>query len=656
MIDTRVWQEDAGDLVRDSLRLEARRRHLRHQPPLSVKAWTEMRQWLLPRIREKAGSFPPSSCPIEIAAHGEIEMPGFRIRKLSYQSRPGFRVTANLYVPAGTGRFPAVLNVHGHWAEGKAGETVQARAQTLALDGFVCLTVDAMGAGERGTVPGEFEYHGARIGGTLLNIGETLLGMQVYDNMRALDVLESLDMVDAARLGVTGASGGGGQTLWVTALDERVKAAVPVVSVGTFEAFVGRRNCICEVLPDGLTLLEEWAVLALAAPRPLLMINSLTDSPSFCVQEMLRSYAAARDVYRLLDADDKLAYQAVNVPHGYGLEMREAMLGWFRKWLKGQGDGRSCRTPEGTVLDAEACACFPGGRRPRDVASVLDYVRPVARRLAAQSERDIAAAGIQAQAEALGRLLRVPKSDGYTIGGGRRHFKGGRDIRKLTMETEAGIPVPLVIVSAQDSRPDAVRIEIHPDGKAAAMKGALQHLGRGEALVLADPRGTGESCWDKEPLQGVRFHDAARAALWLGRTMIGDWVADILGIARFLREDQGVKCFSLVAHQEMGVAALAAAVLSGDFQKVRVCGMLGSYVPDRDYIGMSMAYHVPGLLKWGDVATLAALAGEAAVEIVDPVHGDGTPYDAEALGALQAAIDRLTAALNLPKHVTVSAG
>ena len=656
MIDTRVWQDDAGELVRDSLRLEARRRHLQHQPPLSVKAWTEMRQWLLLRIREKAGSFPQSSCPLEIAEHGEIEMSGFVIRKLSYQSRPGFRVTANLYVPAAARRFPAVLNVHGHSAEGKAGKMVQATAQALALDGFVCLTVDAMGAGERGTKPGEYEYHGARIGGTLLNIGETLLGMQVYDNMRALDVLESLDEVDATRLGVTGASGGGGQTMWLSALDERVKASVPVVSVGTFEAFVGRTNCVCEVLPDGLKLLEEWAVLAMVAPRPLLLINSLLDTPSFCVQEMLRSYYAAREVYRLLDVEDQLSYQAVNVPHGYHIEMREGMLGWFRKWLKGEGEGRPCRTPEGAALDIGVCACFPDGRRPRDVASVLDFVRPAARRLIAQSERSLAAVGIQAHAEALGKMLRVPACDGYTIGGVRRHFRDGREIRKLTIETEPGIPVPLVMISVQDTPPETVRIELHPDGKAAAMKTALQHLARGEALVLADLRGTGESRWDTELISGVRFHDAARAALWLGRTMIGDWVGDILGITRFLREDQGVKGFSLVAHQEMGVAALAAAVLSGDFQKVRICGVLGSYVPTHDYIGQSMAYHVPGLLKWGDLATLAALAGEATVEIIGPVHGDGTPYDEQARSELQAVIDRLTAVLNLPKHVTVSAG
>src|SRR5690606_8902254 len=82
-----------------------------------------------------------------------------------------------------------------------------------------------------GSVAHQEEYHGGNLGASLFNIGETLMGMQLTDNVRALDFLCSLPMVDTQRIGVTGASGGGNQSMWLAALDERIKAVVPVVSV-----------------------------------------------------------------------------------------------------------------------------------------------------------------------------------------------------------------------------------------------------------------------------------------------------------------------------------------------------------------------------------------------------------------------------------------
>ncbi|MDD3927260.1 MAG: acetylxylan esterase, partial [bacterium] len=210
MLNTDVWLENAGSIVRDTLMMEARRRHLQHQPPLNLEAWQEQRACLLDEIRFAAGIF-PEPCPLDVQEHGVVELDGYSIKKITYQSRPGLRVTANLYLPDGPGPFPGVINMHGHWAQGKIAARVQARGHMLARDGFVALVVDAFGSGERGTEPGCFEYHGAGLGASLMNIGRTLLGMQVYDNMRGIDLLQSLDCVDPDRIGATGASGGGNQ-------------------------------------------------------------------------------------------------------------------------------------------------------------------------------------------------------------------------------------------------------------------------------------------------------------------------------------------------------------------------------------------------------------------------------------------------------------
>ncbi len=136
------------------------------------------------------------------------------------------------------------------------------------------------GAGERTSVHGVTEYHGSNLGASFMNIGESLLGIQVSDNIRGVDLLCSLPYVDARNIGATGASGGGNQTMWLAAADERIKAAVPVVSVGTFESYVMRSNCICELLIDGLTFTEEAGVLALA--RAIMPCNhKLRRKPDF---------------------------------------------------------------------------------------------------------------------------------------------------------------------------------------------------------------------------------------------------------------------------------------------------------------------------------------------------------------------------------------
>ena len=141
--------------------------------------------------------------------------------------------------------------------------------------------------------------------------------------------------VDRENIGATGSSGGGNQTMWLAAMDERIKAAVPVVSAGTFEAYVMGSPCICEVLTDGLTFTEEAAVLALIAPRAIKMCNhQQDDNAAFNPREMLRSYKNAKPVFKMLGVENNIAYDTFNLTHGYWPEDREVMLGWFNLHLK----------------------------------------------------------------------------------------------------------------------------------------------------------------------------------------------------------------------------------------------------------------------------------------------------------------------------------
>ncbi|MFM8474878.1 MAG: alpha/beta hydrolase family protein, partial [Planctomycetaceae bacterium] len=265
--------------------------------PQTLEAWPAHRTLLREQLAAAWGGFPKDHAPLEPRILDVLDRPAYRIEKLTFQTFPGVWMTANAWVPKRSGRLPAVLCVHGHWQGAKQDPHVQARCAGLATLGFFVLAVDAFGAGERGIGRALGEYHGEMTAATLFPVGRPLSGIQVYENMRAVDYLISRPEVDPERLGITGASGGGNQSMYAGAWDERFKAVVPVCSVGTYRAYLGAACCMCEVVPGALTFTEESGVLALVAPRALMVISATRDAFQFSVGEAQKSVAGARSIF-----------------------------------------------------------------------------------------------------------------------------------------------------------------------------------------------------------------------------------------------------------------------------------------------------------------------------------------------------------------------
>lgn len=656
MIQKRLWVEKSSHLMRHHLLWQAKRWHAAQQPPLTLEAWKAQRVRLLQQVRDHIGVL-PASCPLDVREYGAVDMPTHVIRKITYQSRPGLRVPANLYVPKGPGPFPGLLVVHGHWTEGKAAPMVQSRCHLFASEGFVVLAPDAFGAGERGTEPGKFEYHGSHTGASLMNIGETLLGLQVNDNMRGIDVLQSLDVVDGGKIGVTGASGGGNQTMWVSALDERVKAAVPVVSVGTFEAYVVDCNCVCELLPDGLTFAEEWGILSLIAPHALLILNSLQDPRPFAVPEMVRSYGAAREVFDLYGVEDRIAYQAIDLPHGYWPEMQRYALGWFRRWLKGEGEGRAVGVREIPPLPCDQLLVFPDKDRPVELQSIHAFSRPIAATLVAGHVQDDAPIDRRAKAAQLEKLLRVPAARRpVPVAAPREIIADGIEVCCIQLEVEEGVLLPVEIHRRAGSKPHRALLAVHHEGMQAISRDPWMRarLQAGDAVVFADLRNSGTMMWDRDEERFMAlpfYHNASRTTLWLGRTMIGEWARDLMAVAEYIKTG-GMDSVDLLAYKDAGIAALCAATLSEHFQTVTTRETIGTYVPEKCFFNQSMAVHVPNLLRWGDVSMMAALA-QADVHLMNPTRTGGTVYSAEEMAGLKQEIAILARKSGAQGRVTV---
>ncbi len=603
-----VWKSNMGWRHQDRLRQEAQELSIRHHPPVSKRAWEKRSAEIKDRV-SAALHLQKDPTPADFRVHHSIAREGYRIDMVSYASgSPDIRITAALYVPDGDGPFPAVLNLHGHVGHGKIATSVQQRGHILAQNGFVVLSSDAPGSGERSFGERTSHYHGGLAGAALYLIGDSLLGWQVRDNRRSIDVLCDLPFVNADRIGVTGESGGGNQTMWVSAYDERVKVCVPVVSVGSFESYVTARNCICETLPGGLIDMEEWELLGLVAPRPLLLLNAYQDtSPAFNVEPATRTAASLREIYRLWKADGQFDLRVLNTTHGYWPEMLSAMLGWMKYWLQGEGPGFSLPLPVVVPEEIDNLRVFPLGSWPAKTQlfsankeTLLAALPPSIRgnKDADTLRNDLAKCAGYITVDRAGE---VEESDDATVGKQKR----------AVLVSPRGTLLPVVMRDDADPN-SAVTLIFGSAGKAGAF--SRERFEAATTAITIDLPGLGELVWEEgaATLGGATLHDTARACLWLGYTLAGEWAECVASLARWAVNRFPGRTIKIAADADAALAVLLAAALDSVARgcELELEGLPTSAVDYYRSTEGSMAMMIPGLLVWGDLDLMRHLAIE----------------------------------------------
>ncbi len=320
------------------------------------------------KIRRCFGPLPEKT-PLNARITGVVERDRYRIEKVIFESRPGFLVTANLYIPKG-GRapLPGVVATCGHSLTGKAGETYQSFAQGLARLGYICFLLDPIGQGERldyarmavkpkiGAGVGEHLHAGNQ----QFLTGEFLGTWRAWDGIRALDYLLTRPEVDRRHVGLTGNSGGGTMTTWLCGLEQRWTMAAPGCFVTTF-----RRNMENELPadteqcpPKALALgLDHADFIAAMAPKPIILLGKEKDF--FDVRGLEEAYARLQRLYTLLGAKDNIALHVGPTYHGYTKENREAMYRWFNR-VTGVSDAKT--EPELVMEKDETLQCSPTGQ------------------------------------------------------------------------------------------------------------------------------------------------------------------------------------------------------------------------------------------------------------------------------------------------------
>ena len=640
----KVFPKNHVDLIAGKLRLDAALGFGVNQLPGNMKDWEIHKAQLKNEIIKKTGVVINHNLALNMKEKGTIQMKGYAIRKITFQTRPGIYATANLYIPDGKGPFPAVIFMIGHWLKGKIdAEGPQAVGHSLALNGYVCLSIDPWGSGERTTIHGIFEDHGDEnnLGSSLMNIGETLMGIEISDNMRGVDLLCSLPYVDSKNIGATGASGGGNQTMWLTALDERIKAAMPVVSVGTFQAYIMGTPCICEVVADAFDMTEEAGILALIAPRATKMCNhKKDDNPAFFPSEMIRSYTNAKPIFKLYGVEDNIAFQLFDLPHGYMAEDREALLGWFDMHLKGIGNGSPKKEIQFELLPEEQLMVFPKVQRDANVSGTGEYCKRRGNELRSVF-LNTTSSDPELKRKDLRNILGVTETQILNHVYEYQQMNGWNRFALATSDYKL---IPVLLRSPRDNSKEFV-IVCNPEGKDSIPPGLIYEIIKsGKGIAIVDLSGTGEASSTSvgNNYRSGRLRTIARSELWFGRTMIGEWVKELKILTQFLNSKYKAVKVSIDGSKESGLAGLFLSALEGNVDHLTLREAPVSYLFDtREGIDFfSAAIHLPGFLKWGDVSLAASLSGKNIV-FIDPVTISGQKIAGNRLKEYQREFEKL---------------
>lgn len=595
------------------------------------------------RIRECFGPMPEKT-PLNARITRETKRDQYRIENVIFESRPGFHVTANLYIPQGRDfPLPGVVGTCGHSTNGKAAEAYQAFAQGLARQGYVCLIYDPIGQGERLQYPDENLQSrigvGVRehlhAGNQQFLVGEFFGAWRAWDGIRALDYLLSRPEVDPRHVGVTGNSGGGTMTTWLCGVEPRWTMAAPACFVTTF-----RRNLENELPADteqcpprAIALgLDHDDFLAAMAPKPVMILAKERDY--FDVRGSQEAYARLQRLYKLLDAEDKIGLFVGPTTHGYSQENREAMYRWFNRATK---ISDAATEPEIKIEDDKTLWCTPNGQVAEldGNRTVFDFTKQKSERLARQRrklDRD-------ALRQTISRLLRLPPAR-----------QTAPDYRIWRYLGSRGYPAPHAIAYAVETEPDVQAIcyrltdqrwQSRPPQAGERAILYVAHLSsdaelREEPLIAqlikaqpetpfftCDVRGIGES--QPDTCAPGSFHSAygndyfyAIHSLMLDRPYLGQKTFDVLRVLEWLKS-LGHHDVHLVGNGWGTLPATFAAVLSDTVKQVTLKNAVPSYadVAESEQYELPLSCLLPGVLAEFDLPDCYGVLKQQKLQFVE---------------------------------------
>jgi len=623
--------------------------------------WERFRDVRLRALRESLGAPEPLPADLKVSITRTLEGRGHRVENLVYESRPGLLVTANLYVPVPERpSMPAIVIVHSHHNPKTQGE-LQDVGVMWARSGCLVLIPDMLGHGERrqhpfvdaSSYPGSYrigrqDYFFRYVTGLQLHLaGESQIGWMAWDLMRGIDLVLARPGVDPKRIILLGSVAGGGDPAAVTAaLDPRIAMAAPFNFGGpqpetkyplpenaeTWFNYAGggswestrnlRLSCRDGFLP--------WMIVGSIAPRGLIYGHEFSwdreRDPVWKRLETIYGYYGSADSLFFAIGRGNLKGQPPEASHcnNIGPEQRKGIHAALLKAfgiLEWENEAPE-RRPSSDL------ACLPPDRKPRLLCDLL-------------RER---VASVKPNLKAWSPILGDPEPAAEPkVTSIANRKSGGISIDAVTLEVDAGIVVPLLLLSPPHDAPLPVVVAVAQGGKQGFLKersAEIAALLKGNvAVCLPDLRGTGETRPDSGRGRSSESTDVAATELMLGRTLVGLRVRDLRSVLRYLRtkSDLDSKRIGLwgdsfapvnaperrfamplevdgqptLAEPLGGLAVLFTGVFEADVAAVYVRGALTGYrsLLDSPFVHVPYDALIPGALSAGDLPDVAAALG-----------------------------------------------
>ncbi|MEM7232443.1 MAG: acetylxylan esterase [Planctomycetota bacterium] len=532
----------------------------------SIDDWKSKRKQYRRELLDMLGLDPmPPRTALRVQVTGRVDHAEFTVENLHFQSRPGLYVTGNLYVPKKRkAKLPAILYVCGHGRVIEDGVSYgnktyyQHHPAWFARHGYVCLIIDTLQLGEiQGTHHGTYRHDMW----WWLNRGYTPAGVEAWNCVRALDLLESRKEVDATRIGVTGRSGGGAYSWWISAIDERIRCSVPVAGIADLQNHVvagmpGRFHDGCvEGHCDCMYMLNTYRwdydkVAALVAPRPLFVVNTDSDE-IFPLDGVHRVFESTRRIYRLHGVPEKIAIGIGAGGHKDTPPLRSFAFQWFERHLKGSEE--FLRTPAEKFFEPAQLKVF--SKLPSDQLntkiheSFVSVAKPVLPKNRQEWERTRSLWKNQLEKKTFGGWpkSKEPLNVGEVVHATRR----GISLRVLDYTSQAAIRLRLFVVQRAGLKESKLvvfnvldeanwstflstfsgafpgelpaTVSIQPDSTAFSRE-AKMLANFSWTMIYIAPRGIGPSAWDPNPRKQIQHR---RRFNLLGQSLDGMRVYDV---------------------------------------------------------------------------------------------------------------------------------
>jgi hypothetical protein len=618
----------------------------------SLSEWQERQKWIRETLLNIVGPFPEKT-PLNSKITRIVDKDSFKVEHIVYESQPGFFVTSSMFIPKGikkNSKLPVVIYCSGHSGNAYRSAGYQKVILNLVKKGFIVFAFDPVGQGER------LEYYDPEtkksiVGGPTLEhsypgtqafiTGSSQARYMIWDGIRAVDYLLSRKEVDPARIGITGRSGGGTQSAFIAAMDDRIYAAAPENYLTNFTRLfqtIGPQDAeqdMFNAIKEGIDFAD---FLLVRAPKPALMITTSRDM--FSIQGAKETEKEALGIYKAYGKENNFGRVEDDAAHASTRKNREAMYAFFQKNLNNPGSSndetvKALTNEEMQVTTTGQVSTSLGGE------TVFSLNRKEAEKLVdeLQSSRTNHTSHLPDVLNLAKKLsgYQEPSEINEPVFTGRIQ-RVGYVIEKYFLKGEGDYVIPYLLMKPDKPNNKAL-IYLHPGGKSveASAGGEMEwFVSNGFTVLAPDMIGVGEmgpgTFKGDSYIEGIS-HNMWYASMLIGRSIVGIRSGDVVRLTRLLKVSGASEVYG-VARKEMAPVLLHAAAFDTAITRIALiepCSSYRSIVMNRFYNSAFIHGAVPGALKAYDLPDLAASLAPRKLMMAGVTDGDGKNTDNESI-------------------------